>query len=78
MDLSFQVPNSKEDDESHENSPTEVRRRKLSLGIGMQSLGAPMDMDESLNLVHLVGETNHPQVSELEPKLQVILLVLRS
>jgi hypothetical protein len=78
MDPSFQVPNSKEDDELNENSPTKVRRRNLLLGINTQSQGAPMDMDESPNLVHLIGETSHPQASKLEPKLETILSVLKS
>lgn len=78
MDLSFQVPNSKEDDELNKNSPTKVRRRNLLLGIGTQSQGALVDMDESPNLVHLIGETSHPQANKLEPKLETILSVLKS
>jgi hypothetical protein len=52
-------------------------RRNLPLGLGVQSQGAHVDVDKSLNLVQLVGETNHPQLDELEPE-KVILLALRS
>ncbi len=49
----------------------------MPLGLGVQSQGAHVDVDKSLNLVQLVGETNHPQLDELEPE-KVILLALRS
>ncbi len=50
----------------------------MLLGIGTQSQGAHMDMDESPNLVHLVSEISHPEVGELEPKLEATLSMLKS
>jgi hypothetical protein len=52
---------SKEEDELEDNSPIEVRRRNLPLGLNVHSQSAPTDMEESSNLIHLVGETWHPK-----------------
>jgi hypothetical protein len=76
VDSSFQVLESQEDDESEENLPTKAKRKNLPLGLSAQSQLAPMDMEESLNLVAPMGETEHPQQDEFEPK--TILPTLRS
>jgi hypothetical protein len=60
VNSSFQALNL-EVDELEENSPTKARRRNLLPGVNAQSQGAPMDMEESSNLAHLVGETRQPQ-----------------
>jgi hypothetical protein len=76
MDLSFQLLESKEEDESEKNLLSEVIRRNLPIGLGMQSQGAPPNMEESPNPKHLVGATNHPQ--EDKPKPETIMPTLRS
>jgi hypothetical protein len=60
MNSSFQISNLEEEDELEDNPPTEARRRNLSLGLNVQSQGAPTNMEESSNLAHLVGEIGHP------------------
>lgn len=76
MDPSFQLLESKEKDELEDNSLGEARKRNLPLGLGVQSQGAPPNMEESPNLENLVGATNHPQ--EDEPKPKTIMPMLRS
>jgi hypothetical protein len=49
VDLNFQALNSKEDEKLEENSPPKVRRRNLLPSLGVQSQGAPMDMEELFN-----------------------------
>jgi hypothetical protein len=61
VNSSFQTLNLEEEDELEENSPTEARRGNLSLGLNVQSQGAPTYIEESSNLAHLVGEIGHPQ-----------------
>lgn len=61
VNSSFKIMDSKEEDELEDNSPTEVRRRNLPLSLNVQSQSAPTDMEESSNLIHLVGETGHPK-----------------
>ncbi len=60
VDLSFRAPNSKEEENSKENSPIEAKKKSLLPKIGAQSQGAPTDADESLNMMHLIGEIIHP------------------
>jgi hypothetical protein len=68
VDPNFRVPNLEEHNESEEYSPTEARRRNLSPRIGTQSQGAPTYINESLNSMHLISETCHPQLDESNSK----------
>jgi hypothetical protein len=56
VNSSFLTPDL-EEDELEKNSPTKARRRNFNI----QSQGAPIGMEESSNLMHLMGETGHPQ-----------------
>jgi hypothetical protein len=77
MDLSLWQMDSKDEEESEDNSPTKVRRRNLSWGIGMQSQGAFVDVDKSPSSMHLASETSRPQLNESKPEV-VILSALNS
>jgi hypothetical protein len=49
-----------------------VKRKSLPPIIGAQSQGAHVDVDKSLNPMHPIGETIHPQSNEL--KIETIIL----
>jgi hypothetical protein len=53
-----------EEDESKEKLPTKARRKNLPLKLGAHSQGAHANMDDNPNLMHLIGETSHPQPNE--------------
>ncbi len=52
VDLNLRLPSLKEEDELEENLPSEARRRNFPLGLGVQSQGALLGMEESQNPKH--------------------------